>query len=512
MALRRGDRSIDNGNAANACILVCGECVLDSRYPLRDAYLPLMQTDRPDTIGSPAEERLAGSCAVAERLYEAGTRPLLAGMLGDDSEAGRLEELLAQRGIAHRLQTVADDGGGLRATPRSIERHGGLFVRYTWDSGDSLDSDGRPRVVANSEPGSPETMADSHPLTAVALWDDGCSPRNADEFRRILRAAAARTLPVVAYSRSRTLEHLRGASVVLMDIDRLLAMLGAGSAAWTDELIDQACELARGHGIEYLLVNRYAGRTTLLSCRGRPTRRVVDLPPDCWSSGDLATAAMTLAAAAVREPQALADSFVRHHRELSKQIAYAGRREVGSEKTADDGLAGPNKTTRQVTASEVPALTAAARKKGKRIVFTNGCFDVLHDGHLSSISEARQHGDLLVVAVNSDESVGRIKGNGRPLNPQEERVEVLRNLAPLDVIALFHDDSPIDLIRAVRPDVLVKGGEYTVEDVVGHEYAGTVVRTGVIEGISSTRLAERYISLLERERSAGQRGRRSVRR
>ena len=113
------------------------------------------------------------------------------------------------------------------------------------------------------------------------------------------------------------------------------------------------------------------------------------------------------------------------------------------------------------------AIAAAARRDGRRVVFTNGCFDLLHAGHLDCLEAARAAGDLLVVAVNDDASVARLKGAGRPILPGTERAELLAGLAAVDVVFLFDGDTPLEAIRRIRPDCLVKGGDWKPEDVVG---------------------------------------------
>jgi D-beta-D-heptose 7-phosphate kinase/D-beta-D-heptose 1-phosphate adenosyltransferase len=135
---------------------------------------------------------------------------------------------------------------------------------------------------------------------------------------------------------------------------------------------------------------------------------------------------------------------------------------------------------------------AATRARGGRVVFTNGCFDLLHRGHQVYLEEARRLGDLLVVGLNDDASVRRLKGPGRPLRTAEMRAEALCALPSVDLICLFGEDTPERLIAAVRPDVLAKGGDYRPDQVVGAEivrsYGGRVVTLTFVEGVSTTRI------------------------
>ncbi|MCX5662393.1 MAG: D-glycero-beta-D-manno-heptose 1-phosphate adenylyltransferase [Planctomycetota bacterium] len=135
---------------------------------------------------------------------------------------------------------------------------------------------------------------------------------------------------------------------------------------------------------------------------------------------------------------------------------------------------------------------AAYRSQGRRIVFTNGCFDILHAGHVSFLRQARQQGDLLVVGLNSDASIRKLKGAGRPVNHEADRVMVLGELQSVDYICVFSEDTPIKLIRAVRPDVLVKGSDYTRDKVVGgdwvEKHGGKVVLADLVAGRSTTNI------------------------
>jgi D-beta-D-heptose 7-phosphate kinase/D-beta-D-heptose 1-phosphate adenosyltransferase len=137
------------------------------------------------------------------------------------------------------------------------------------------------------------------------------------------------------------------------------------------------------------------------------------------------------------------------------------------------------------------------RKLGRRIVFTNGCFDVFHLGHIKYIEYARRQGDVLVVGLNSDASVRALKGPNRPICGEQERAGLLAALSSVDFIVIFPETSVLPLIEQVRPDVLVKGGDYTVEGVVGHEvvlgYGGKVVLAPQLEGLSTSNLVERIL-------------------
>ncbi|MBW1896261.1 MAG: D-glycero-beta-D-manno-heptose 1-phosphate adenylyltransferase [Deltaproteobacteria bacterium] len=147
---------------------------------------------------------------------------------------------------------------------------------------------------------------------------------------------------------------------------------------------------------------------------------------------------------------------------------------------------------------ELAEKVRALRKAGKTIVFTNGCFDLLHVGHVRYLEAAKTEGDILVVGVNSDQSVQLIKGPRRPVVPENERSEVLASLGCVDYVTIFDDPDPLAVIKLLRPDVLVKGADWPEDGIVGkqvvEENGGRVVRVPLAEGASSTRLIERVLA------------------
>ncbi len=151
----------------------------------------------------------------------------------------------------------------------------------------------------------------------------------------------------------------------------------------------------------------------------------------------------------------------------------------------------------------MPVLTTAEAidwrenqaREGRRVVFTNGVFDILHPGHVRYLAEARRHGDALIVAVNSDRSVRAIKGPERPVNPEAERAEIIAALAVVDAAVVFDQDTPQDIIAVIQPDVLVKGADWPADQIVGRDTVeaggGVVVRVPLAEGYSTTNIIEK---------------------
>lgn len=132
---------------------------------------------------------------------------------------------------------------------------------------------------------------------------------------------------------------------------------------------------------------------------------------------------------------------------------------------------------------------------GKKVTFTNGCFDILHRGHIFSISQAAREGDFLVVGINSDASTKRLKGNGRPINDEQSRALIIASLLLVDAVVIFEEDTPLELINAIKPEALVKGGDYTIDQIVGAKEViangGRVVVNEIIDGFSTTGIIEK---------------------
>ncbi len=143
-------------------------------------------------------------------------------------------------------------------------------------------------------------------------------------------------------------------------------------------------------------------------------------------------------------------------------------------------------------------LAASARRRKGKVVFTNGCFDLIHVGHIRYLRRARALGDLLIVGVNSDASLRRIKGSTRPIVPHVERAEIISALECVDCVTLFEEEDPLELIQAIRPDILVKGGDWPEDQIVGADFVkeqgGKVVRIPLVPGASTTSIIERILT------------------
>lgn len=150
------------------------------------------------------------------------------------------------------------------------------------------------------------------------------------------------------------------------------------------------------------------------------------------------------------------------------------------------------------TLSALRRIRGQLKRSRKKVVFTNGCFDILHRGHVTYLMKARSFGDVLVVGVNTDQSIQKIKGPSRPINPEDDRAIVLAALACVDYVVLFNEQTPLRLIEALKPDVLVKGSDWALKDIVGKDvletYGGKVRRVSLVKGRSTTNTIQKMKS------------------
>jgi D-beta-D-heptose 7-phosphate kinase/D-beta-D-heptose 1-phosphate adenosyltransferase len=238
--------------------------------------------------------------------------------------------------------------------------------------------------------------------------------------------------------------------------------------------------------------------------RGRPAYRTYarPTPPSrAAGAGDTFVAALALALAAGGHTPAAVEVA---SAAASIVVGTDGTSVCGQEQLSEYFTA-VSKTLHSV--DRLAARAAFHHEQGRRIVFTNGCFDILHRGHITYLNRAKALGDLLVVGINSDESVRRLKGSGRPINGLEDRVQVLAALSCIDHIVPFDGDTPEELIRAIRPDVFVKGGDYTIEQLpeagLVEQLGGTVQLLPFVEDRSTTGIIER-IRRAEYPRAGGE--------
>ncbi|MHC5058851.1 MAG: D-glycero-beta-D-manno-heptose 1-phosphate adenylyltransferase, partial [Planctomycetota bacterium] len=408
-----------------------------------------------------------GAANVACKVAELGGQATLAGVVGRDPEGQSLME--RARGLGVETSAVVEDDS--RPTTRKI--------RYIARSQQLLrvDCEDRTPVAGETELELAEAVAGAAgTCDAIIVEDYGKGALSS----RVLAAALERgpAVPVIVDPSGAGWSRYRGAAVITPNVLELEA--AAGAPARTDaELEAAARKLLAESGVRAIAVTRGPEGITLVTPEALET--VPTTPAEVYDvtgAGDAVAAAFALALAgglSLLEGCAVANlaggAIVRQMGvgRLSREMligAAAGRAGSAARKVVPP----------EEAAREARRLQAA----GARVVFTNGCFDILHPGHVYLLEEARKAGDFLIVGLNSDESVRRIKGEGRPAQTETRRAQVLAALETVDLVIVFDEDTPRNLIEQLRPDVLVKGGEYEEAQIVGakfvRSYGGEVVR------------------------------------
>ncbi|MYJ74821.1 MAG: bifunctional D-glycero-beta-D-manno-heptose-7-phosphate kinase/D-glycero-beta-D-manno-heptose 1-phosphate adenylyltransferase HldE [Gammaproteobacteria bacterium] len=460
-------------------VLVVGDIMLDRYVHGRverisaEAPVPVVQVDG-------TEDRLGGAANVALNVVSLGASCTLAGAVGDDAEGTLVADMLAAQGIEADLLVVRGWQTTLKERVVSMRKQ---IARVDFEEPlpDAAAIDVAKRV-ARQAPGKDALIIED--------YDKGAISRP----QRILAAAA--DVPTIVDPKFKEFAEYRGAAILKPNRRELQRALSRWPGE--SELLELGPALARDSGVDAIALTLGGGGLTLFEANGRS----VHLPAlnvdvyDSTGAGDTVAAALGVCTARGWPSSA------------SARVAnVAGALVCAKAGTAAVTLAELNAALRDNPATAPAAtnrrqLVAAlkrARRQGHRIVFTNGCFDILHAGHVAYLNEARQLGDWLIVAVNDDDSVGRLKGGGRPVNQLEHRMRVLEGLAAVDWVVPFSEDTPEALLAEIRPDVLVKGGDYAPEEVGGADlvrrHGGEVRVLCKVEGHSTTQLVDRIGSL-----------------
>ncbi len=425
-----------------------------------------------------SEERPGGAANVALNLAALGANPRLLGLVGEDEAGANLERLLSTAGVTTTLVTLP-----WRPTVtklRVLSRHQQL-IRLDFEEG-FTSADGE--ILAARF----EALLPGCDVVVFSDYGKGAL----GEVQALIQLAKAAGKLVLVDPKGSDFSRYRGATLITPNLREFEAVVGA--CRDEHEIVKKGMLLIEQEALEGLLITRSEQGMTLLM-RGQapfhqPTRaREVY---DVTGAGDtvISTLAAGLAAGLeMRQAVLLANmaaGIVVGKLGTAAVTVPEIRRALYEQ---DDSLYGVLDEERLMLVVE------DARAHGERIVFTNGCFDLLHEGHVAYLEQAARLGDRLIVAVNDDESVRRLKGSGRPINPLERRMAVLAGLAAVDWVVPFSEDTPERLICRIRPDLLVKGGDYRPEEIAGHDCvvkAGGEVRIlDFLEGCSTTDIIER---------------------
>jgi D-beta-D-heptose 7-phosphate kinase / D-beta-D-heptose 1-phosphate adenosyltransferase len=435
-----------------------------------------------------SETNIGGAGNVARNIASLGGKCIFTGLIGEDEAGVKLAVTLAQEpGIESVL--VHDP---VRPTTRKVrfvsEHFSTHMLRADWELAQPASSEVEQKLIDAMLPNI--ARAD-----IVLLSDYAKGVLTARVIRNVIDAAKRLGKRVIVDPKSANLAIYRGAT--LLTPNRKEFAEATRSRADSDASIAEAARDAMYLAdCEAMLVTRSEHGMTLVIREGGSIH-VPALPVkvrDVSGAGDTVAAALALSLAAgadweaaLRVANAAAAVAV-----SKKGTATVTQAELRRKILPHASLAAEEKIA---AADVLDAHLAEWRKDGLRVGFTNGCFDILHPGHVKVLTAARRACDRLIVGLNSDASVKRLKGEGRPVQDESARAEVLAALEAVDLVVIFEEDTPIRLIERVRPTVLVKGGEYTREQVVGHEsveaHGGEVLLVDILEGHSTTSLVKR---------------------
>ncbi len=468
-------------------VLVVGDLMLD-RYLGGDVRRISPEAPVP-VLTLAGERRVAGGAAnVARNLVGLGLGVTLAGVRGDDADGAALAALLAEAGIAQEAVLVDPDRPTTSKT--RVVGNGQQMLR--------IDAESTRPLAGPLQAALEEAVLERLPAADVLLLSDYAKGVLTGQLcARLIGAGRARGMPVLVDPKGQDFTRYRGATLLTPNRAELALATGVQTAD-LDGLLRQAALLRMRLGVAELVLTLGELGMALVADGG--TIRVPAVAREVFDvsgAGDTVIASMAAGRAVGLTPVDRA-----HLANLAAGVVVGQR---GTAAITAAGLAA-------AIASE-PALEQAAkvrslpdmrtqvaqwRAEGLRIVLTNGCFDLMHVGHVTYLELARRHGQRLVVGLNSDRSVRALKGPQRPLIGEQDRARVLAALAAVDGVVLFDEDTPIELIRALRPDVLAKGADYREADVAGAAqvkgWGGQVVLVPLVAQQSTTGIMARMRS------------------
>jgi len=461
----------------SAQVLIVGDVMLD-RYWHGSSHRVSPEAPVPIVNVSLEEERPGGAGNVALNIAALGGHVSLIGVVGDDPAAELLRTRLNVANIVSDFQVSVTRPTITKL--RVLSRHQQLLrmdFEETFGAEDSSMFD--------------QKIASYLPQAKILVLSD-YAKGTLQNCQSLIKLARAANIPVLVDPKGGDFSRYQGASLLTPNITEFEAVVGHCDSEQT--VISKGLQLIEQLNIDALLVTRGEMGMTLL----RPNQPAIHLPArarevyDVTGAGDTVIAVVA-ASLAAGEP--LPESVALANLAAGIVVGKLGaaivsspelRSAIHAEHVFERGI---------VTEEQLVHAIECVRANGEQIVFTNGCFDIIHAGHVGYLDEARKQGDRLIVALNSDASVKRLKGQGRPINPVDRRMAVLAGLESVDWVVSFDEDTPERLLHKLKPDVLVKGGDYNAEQIVGasivKDSGGKVKVLRFFENCSTTSIVNR---------------------
>ena len=436
-----------------------------------------------------SETNIGGAGNVARNIASLGARCILAGLIGEDAAAA---ELKAQFSLQSLIETVlvCDPSRPTTRKVRFVSEHFSThMLRADWELAAPASASIEQKLIDAILPLLPRA-------DIVLLSDYAKGVLTARVLRNVIDAARKLGKRVIVDPKSANFAIYRGATLLTPN-RKEFAEATRSRADTTQSIADAAHDAMQLADCDAMLVTQSEHGMTLVPRGGE----AIHVPAhavkvrDVSGAGDTVAAmlAVTLAAGADWETALRMATAAAAVAVSKKGTAIVTSAELRRKILPHAFLAAEEKIV--AASGDLEACLSDWRKQGLRIGFTNGCFDILHPGHVKVLTAARGACDRLIVGLNSDASVKQLKGDGRPVLDERARAEVLAALEAVDLVVFFEEDTPIELIREIKPTVLVKGGDYSREQVVGHEIVeaqgGEVMLVDILPGFSTTALVDR---------------------
>ena len=468
---------------ANKRLLVVGDVMLD-RYIWGEVGRISPEAPVPVVREINQNDKPGGAANVAMNLAHLGARTAVVGFTGNDENERLLAACLDANSITPHF--VHSEGFPTITKARIL---GGRqqMLRLDFERAGARQKSEYDRLI--------ETTLGLLPGSdALVISDYAKGAITPDVCRALIPAARGRGIPVLVDPKSQDFTRYRGATTICPNLAEFARAVHR-EAENLDELLSAAEDMVGSLDIEFMITTMSEKGIALVRPGSRfiapaQARQVFDVS----GAGDTVVAVLALCIASGLLPETAV--------ELANLAAGIVVGKVGTAPVEKHELLvalspqlALQAENREVTRDELVQRVASWKANGERVVFTNGCFDLLHIGHITLLEQARRCGDRLIVAINSDASVSALKGPNRPIVGQRERARVLAALAAVDAVVVFDEPTPLELIVAVQPDVLVKGGDYQAETLVGaremNTWGGEVKIVPLVEGFSTTHLIEK---------------------
>ena len=466
------------GDFKDVSVLVVGDIMLD-RYI--SGKVQRISPEAPVPVFHIQSEfsTLGGAGSVVTNLRRLGVNTYLVGRVGDDSEAKYIEDMLKKEGVKEANLVFR---GTSSVKTRLLGNGRQQMLRLDYEEIITPLSEEQQAYLKNIE------MKLKEGVGAVILSDYGKGMFLETLANDIIKLCEKYGTPVLVDPKGTDWHRYEGAFAVTPNLSELASASGKQVVNEDDSVATTGRELKEFFKIQNLVITRSEKGASLIS-----PEKTLHIPAhkvevfDVSGAGDTVIAVLS---AAIASGLDIEDSL--------RLANIAGQIVVGKVGTAPierfeilQFIAKDESNGKLMGAEDAASRISEWKKKGEKVIFTNGCFDIFHAGHVDSLARSRALGSRLVVGLNSDSSIRILKGLSRPVNREAERVRVLSAISDVDLIVIFDEETPEKLLSILRPDVIAKGGDYKPEEIAGRQYAKEVVILPLIEGLSTTKIIER---------------------